>query len=77
LRAAYQIAAVLFFEDGTNGEAIDILVKRLEQGLPADGLELLDLPIQMERGDYLSLYALGAKSPARVWKLSKRVSQWY
>jgi replicative superfamily II helicase len=70
LRAAYQIAAVLFADYGAHGEVIDVLIKRLEQGLPADALPLLELPILMERGDYLALYETGARTAADVWKIS-------
>ena len=70
LRAAYQIAAVLFVDYGAHGEAIDILIKRLEQGLPAEALPLLELPILMERGDYAALYRNSAKTVTDVWKFS-------
>jgi hypothetical protein len=70
LRSAYQIAAVLFPDYGAHGEAADILIKRLEQGLPADALPLLELPLLMERGDYLSLFNNDAKTPSEVWRLS-------
>lgn len=70
LRAVYQIAAILFADYGAHGEAIDILIKRLEQWLPSDALPLLELPLQMERGDYLALYQSGAKSPSDVRKFS-------
>ena len=71
LRSAYQIAAVLFAEYGALGEAIDVLIKQLEQGLPAEVLSLLDLPILLERGDYLALYANGAKNVQGVFEMQK------
>jgi helicase len=54
-----------------SGEQIDILIKRLEVGLPVEALELLDLPISLERGEYLALYQRGIKTPTEVWQLDQ------
>jgi len=70
LRAGYQIAAALFTEYGTRGEAVDILLKRLEIGLPTGALGLLALPLALDRGEYLALHARGTTSAADVWRLS-------
>lgn len=71
LRAAFQIAAALFPEYGTQGEQVDILIKRLEVGLPTDALGLLDLPVSLERGEYLALYQRGVKTAADAWRLTQ------
>lgn len=71
LRAAFHIAAALFPEYGAQGEQVDILIKRLEVGLPTDALTLLELPVSLERGEYLALYQRGVKTVAEVWRLSR------
>ncbi len=71
LRSAFQIATALFPEYGAQGEQVDILIKRLEVGLPVDALGLLDLPISLERGEYLALYRQGIKMAVEVWQLSQ------
>jgi hypothetical protein len=70
LRAAHQIASVLSVEYGAYGEQVDFLLKRLEVGLPGEALGLLDLPIPLERGDYLSLFQSGARSVDDAWLMS-------
>jgi hypothetical protein len=72
LRAAYHIAAALSVEYGAQGAEIDVLIKRLEVGLPADALGLLSLPIQLDRGGYLALYRRGARRVADVWTLGDK-----
>lgn len=71
LRAAYQIGSAVFAEFGAQGEEADALAKRLEVGLPGEALGLLELPLILERGDYLQLLRCGAKSVADVRALSE------
>jgi replicative superfamily II helicase len=66
LQSACQIAAVLLLENGPTDESVDVLLKRLETGLPADALKLLDLPEVLSRGEYLGLYAAGARTKEQV-----------
>lgn len=69
LRAAYQIASVMFIDTIPENNAVEVLLKQLEVGLPADALELLDLSVPLTRGEYLALYRAGAKKPADVYVL--------
>lgn len=56
LRAAHGIADILLLGEGPDEGAIDVLVQRLEVGLPEDTLGLMDLPVGLMRGEYLALY---------------------
>ena len=69
LRAAHQIASVIFVGQAPEDTAVDILLKQLEVGLPGDALELLDIPIPLTRGEYLALYSAGVKNPSELWSL--------
>lgn len=59
LRAAHGVADILLFGEGPDEETIDALVQRLEVGLPEDALGLMDLPVDLTRGECLSLYNAG------------------
>jgi hypothetical protein len=41
-----------------------------EFGLRADALPLLELPVRLTRGQYLSLHRSGASAPMQVWTLA-------
>jgi len=69
LRSAQQIIAVLVTDDSSVLTAIDETLKCLEVGIPRECLGLLDLPITLNRGQYLALYAAGAKTAQAVWNL--------
>lgn len=71
LRSAHEICSIMFMGGGPSEESVDTLLKQLEMGIPADALDLLHLPIQMGRGDYLALYARGARTVADVFALSE------
>jgi len=73
LRAAHQIATVLFVDRGPSEESVEAILKQLETGLPAEALELLQLPITLTRGEYLALYRAGSRNPADVWALPPEV----
>jgi hypothetical protein len=70
IRPAYQIATVLLMTNGPTDTEIEALTKRLEFGLPAGALGLLELPVQLTRGELLALFRQGVKSAAEVWRLS-------
>jgi replicative superfamily II helicase len=70
LRSAHQICTVMFMGRGPDEAAIEVLLKQLEVGIPADALELLTLPLTLARGEYLALYQAGVKRPEDVWALS-------
>jgi helicase len=46
--------------------AIDVLLIRLEFGLPARALPLLSLPVSLSRGQYLALVQAGAVNEEAV-----------
>lgn len=69
LRAAHQIASVMFIGQAPEDGAIETVLKQLEVGLPADALDLLEIPVPMTRGEYLALYNVGINSAAELWAL--------
>lgn len=70
LRAAHQIASVLFIDRGPDETSIETLLKQLEEGLPADALGLLEIPIELTRGEYLTLFRTGLLTKDDLWKFS-------
>lgn len=70
LRAAHGIADILLLGEGPDEEAVDVLLKRLEAGLPADAVGLMELPVSLTRGEYLALYRAGYTRPEEVLALS-------
>lgn len=69
LRPAYQIATLIFLDRAPDEASVDVLLKQLEVGIPAELVGLLELPIVLGRGDYLALGANGVRSPEDFWKL--------
>ncbi len=69
LRSAHQIATILFVDHGPTEESVEELLRQLEAGIPAEALGLLDLPVLLERGEYLALFQVGARMPSDVWSL--------
>ena len=67
LRAAHQIAAVIFIESTADENAIETYLKQLEEGLPEDALGLLEIGGNLGRGEYLALYRAGLKTADEVW----------
>jgi replicative superfamily II helicase len=70
LRAAHKITNVLFLTEGPSYELIDELLRQLEEGLPADALDLLTLPVELDRGSKLALYNAGIRTANVLWKLT-------
>lgn len=70
LRAAHQIATVLFVDKRPSEESVETLLKQLEVGLPTGALELLSLPLSLTRGEYLALYRSGLTNSDAVWAQS-------
>lgn len=62
LRSAHQIASIIFPGQFIDVKAIDDLLKQLEVGIPADSIDLLELPFSMTRGEYLALNIIGVKN---------------
>lgn len=75
LRAAHQIATVMFIDKGPSEESVEAILKQLEVGIPADALELLSLPLTLTRGEYLALYQAGIRKPEDLWERSEAVLQ--
>lgn len=66
LRSAFDIADVLLLGEGPNEEAVDRLLKQLEVGLPSNALGLLNLPVRLTRGEYLTLHRAGFRQAEEV-----------
>jgi replicative superfamily II helicase len=67
LRAASQIATVMFIDQGPTEESIETLLKQLEVGIPADALDLISIPVPLTRGEYLALYQVGIQKAEDLW----------
>jgi helicase len=52
----------MFPSDAPNEEAIDMLLKQLELGLPRNAIGLLSITIALSRGEYLALLNAGIES---------------
>ena len=74
LRSAADLLSILLL-GRTQGEEIDLVVKQLEIGLPASALPLLDLPIDLSRGECLGCMAAGLVDPDSVWKADPLLMQ--
>jgi len=61
LRSAHQIASLIFPGQFIDEKAIDALLSQLEVGIPADSLDLLELPFSLSRGEYLALNTIRAE----------------
>jgi helicase len=70
LIAAHRITNILFVSGGPTEEGIDRLLRQLEVGLPANALDLMNIPADLTRGDYLALLGAGIHGPAQVWQRS-------
>lgn len=69
LQSASNILAVLLLDKNPQAD-LDILMKRLEIGLPAEGIDLLDLPLTLTRGEYLNLLKSGVRNAGELWSSS-------
>jgi len=69
LQSASNILAVLLLDKNPQAD-LDILIKRLEIGLPAEGIGLLDLPLPLTRGEYLNLLKSGVRNAGELWSAS-------
>ena len=72
LRPAFQIATVLLLAAAPPDEKVDRLLKQLEVGLPEDAVELLNLGLPLNRGEYLALRAAGLNTSDQVWQSSEQ-----
>jgi helicase len=76
LSAAHRITSLLFVSGGPTEDAIDRLLRQLEAGLPAQALHLINIPADLARGDYLTLFKAGIASTNQLWERSdQHISQ--
>lgn len=74
LRSVYQIANVMNIQ--ISEDSMEKLLRQLEIGIPEDSLELLSIPITLERGEYLALRKAGINTVEQLKQLSfDRVSE--
>lgn len=66
LRSAAEIAQVAIPSSAPDPDVMDRLLRQLETGLPADGLDLLSLRLPLARGEYLALIGAGLHTAAAV-----------
>jgi helicase len=66
LRSAFRILAALVPEQPAFLEAVDVLLTRLEFGLPERALPLRKLTVALTRGQYLALLNLGVQTQQAV-----------
>ena len=59
LKPAYQIAMLTMPDNVPNADEMEVLLRQLEVGIPAAGVDLLSLPFSLARGEYLSLISAG------------------
>ena len=59
MRSAHQILSTLFPDQSEFMTALDELLRRLEFGLPSAAIPLTEIPLTLDRGEYLALYAAG------------------
>ena len=71
LRAAYEIANVMFLGEGPSEEEMEKLLKQLEVGIQIEALDLLEAEIRLERGEYLHLFKEGISSNTEFLKTSE------
>jgi helicase len=70
LGAAHRITNILFVASDPTEESIDQLLRRIEIGLPAHALGLVDIPTDLARGDYLALLGAGIQTVEQLWQRS-------
>ena len=70
LRAAHEIASLVHITIPASANDLDVTLERLEVGLPAAVLGLLDLPVALSRGEYMALTRAGLTTPEGVWSAS-------
>ncbi len=69
LQSASNILAVLLLDKNPQAD-LDILLTRLEIGIPAEGIDLLKVPLPLTRGEYLNLLRSGVRNVAELWSAS-------
>lgn len=67
LGTAIPIANLVLIDKCPTGEAMNTLLNQLEFGIPGDALDLLNLQMDFERGEYLALCGAGIKTCQNFW----------
>lgn len=67
LSSAWKIAILLLVGSPLTEERIDSLLKQLEMGIPEEALELLTIPVSLNRGELLALHTAGIISAKALW----------
>lgn len=75
LRSAHQIISVKLMGKGPDEESTDVIFKQLELGVPNDILDLLKIPLSLNRGEYLALRNAGIKTDVQLWSLPQNSLQ--
>ena len=73
LRPACQIVNVMYVENGISEDAVDVMLRQLEVGVPADIVGLTRLPVPLSRGEYMALHRRGVTTPEQFWALEQSV----
>ena len=71
LRSAYKIATIIFPGQIIDDQEFDNLLRSLEVGIPTDCLDLLTLPFQMSREEYLALNRNGIRTKNQFYAKDK------
>ncbi len=69
LKPASDIASLILLGKESIGDEVDRLLKRIEFGLPEEALPLIELPVRMDRGEYLDLFNAGINAPDQFWAM--------
>ncbi len=72
LRSAYKIATIIFPGQLMDEQEFDCLLKSLEAGIPADCVDLMTVPFQMSREEYLALRANGILNKSELFAKSRQ-----
>lgn len=67
MRSARQIVSLLVSASVDFEEQVDNLLVQLELGIPREALALAELPISLERSQYLLLLSAGVTTHAQLW----------
>jgi helicase len=71
LRSASDILS-LTIPGSYSADELDALLQRLEVGIPATAIELLELPFSLGRGEYLGLVREGSTDAQKFWQADDR-----
>jgi hypothetical protein len=72
LRSVFRIFSLKLPSKVPDEKLIGNLLKQLELGIPGDAFDLLSLPFQLTRGEYLELYHSGIKTEKDLEAAPKR-----